>query len=222
MAIGTPYASSSEWYGNTNSTEEDVTCSANVSEGDLAVIMTYLSNEGDTATDFPDASVTGFTHIDQFQPGSTYRGIVDVLAKYITGGEDGTSPTYEVEFNYASNYGKIVMVTVVPGASIDGITVNMAQFSGSSVTFPSDSQDHTIHLLGNNANDVDLDSDFPTGDTGITWCSTGSWRQAGFAHSGGNTSSGSFPSSVAGTFGTIHLSEAVAPAAVIVPTFRYT
>lgn len=206
MAIGTPYGSVSTHFGNTDSTSEDVTVSANVNEGDLVVLMSYVSNENTTAP-FTDSTATGFTHIGQFEPGVNFKGIVDVLAKYVTSGEDGTAPTYTVNFGYATPFGKVLMATVVPGGDINGITLDLDTYdSSTTVTFPSDSQDLTLHVLGNNSDDIDQSAAFPAGDTGVTWSGSSSFRNCGFGVSGGATGSGTF-TATAGTFGTIHIDE---------------
>ena len=208
MTIGTPYATAVIRHGNSNSTSDDITVGESLAADDLLIMWTYRSSGGSVG--HPAASSTGWTSTGQYDPTSNFKGIVDVFAKYVEPSEVGTTPTYTVEWNEATEFGKVIGVTAVPNGDLNSVTMDFAEYDDAdSVTFPADSGDLTFHVLGNDPADQDQSGDFPSGDTLLGWSGDTSFRNAGFAISGGNTASGDFGSELDGSFGNISISELV-------------
>ena len=214
MAIGTEYATAIVRHGDTGSTSNDITTGAALNEGDLLVIWSYRSTGGSPG--LPDASSTGFTSKAHFDPNSTYKGTFDVLAKYATAADDTGNPvTYTVDWNEASGFGKVIGFAAIPNADIDSITSSFAFFDDAQqVTFPADASDLTWHLLGHDQDGEDQSGDFPTGDTVLGYSGSTSFRNAGFARSGGSTTSGTFTNILDGSYGSVSFAELV-PAEVV-------
>lgn len=196
-------------------TSTTVTLGASPADSDVIVLFVGRST-GNSTGNHTNASRSGFTLLTSYEPNATYDMYVDFLYKE-SDGTEGTSHTITM----GSDAGEVNLIKggwIFSGADPLTLTHNLTHTSASSVTFPSDSLDFTVHWLGSVKNEAMGTSDFASGDTQALW-STSDWRQGGFAVSGGNTASGSWTSSSV-TYGTISISEAAATQRYVLPGVR--
>ncbi len=215
MAIGTPYAATANHFPSSASSN-NFTLSATPTSGDMIIVYVYRTSEGSTGT-FPTATITGYTSKHHHDPLETYRGVIDILVKESDGTETGAQT---VTFNETANGGHCILAAVWPNVSdVSAVSVNYPNPS-TTVTVNADTGDGTVHCIGNQLQDIDQSTDFPSGDTLIGWARTASqWRSAGWATSGGGTVYGTFPSATYGTWTNLTLTESAGSAT---PTVEIT
>ena len=191
----------------TTDTSTTVTLGSSPADGDVIVLFIGRSTGGDTGGGHTNASRTGFTLLQSFDPASSYDMYVDILYKE-SDGTEGTSHTVTMGSDAGED-------NVVKGGWIwenaDVATIDVDTWSFGNTTSHSWSAaghaagGQTMHMMFTQS-DQNPSADFATGDTGGAY-SAGSWRNGGFKVAGANTASGTY-TSMQMTYGNVFIDEA--------------
>lgn len=200
---------------SSSTSSHNVTLATDPTSGDVIVIGLFRSTGNNSNSPYDAMTSSGFTLLVNHAPAGSYDMFGSILYKESNGTETGA-----ITISSGGDAGEpdsVIFGWVFGGGDPATITSDLDDGSVTSPTYPTATLDKTVHIIMSQSN-VNVGTDFPTGDTDVTG-STVDWRNGAIATAGGNTSSGTF-SSASCTWGNVSISEATAT--VIVPTFRYT